>query len=121
MTLQAPLSSSARVADTTHSRAWATLGLMVVMLGLLVIPQLAFAGSGGGELDPIWNMLVDFVEGSLGRIITLLIIIVGIGAGILTQSLGAFAIGLGAGIGLAFSPDIVHSLFGATLTLIGGF
>lgn len=106
-------------ASSSNRRHWVAFSMLAVVLGLFAIPDIAFAGSGGGELDPIWEMLVDFVDGSLGRIITLLIIIVGIGAGILTQSLGAFAIGLGAGIGLAFSPEIVEGLFGATLTALG--
>ncbi|MBZ9574499.1 TraA family conjugative transfer protein [Modicisalibacter sp. MOD 31.J] len=108
----------------TLRRHLGMFALLGVLLALFVIPDQAFAGTATGSgtaaaLDPVWQMLVDFTNGTLGRIITLLIIVVGIGAAILTQSLGAFAVGIGAGIGLSFAEEIINALFGAALTAIG--
>lgn len=119
MSLQSfALPSRAPTVELSDSqRAWLVAGGITLGLFVGLMASLAFAGTGGEELQPIWQMLTDFIKGTLGRIITLLIIIVGITAGILTQSLGAFAVGLGAGIGLYFSPQIIESLFSATLML----
>jgi len=108
----------------SQRRQLGMFALLGVLLALFVIPDQAFAGSAtstgtAAALDPVWQMLVDFTNGTLGRIITLLIIVVGIGAGILTQSLGAFAVGIGAGIGLSFAEEIINALFGAALPVIG--
>lgn len=122
MTLQATSNRAAPATPVTYTaaqRAWIAIGIGLFALVVLMLSQHVMAGSGGTALDPVWQMLVEFVEGTLGRIITLLIIVAGIAAGILTQSLGAFAVGVGAGIGLAFTPQIVQALVSATVVLPG--
>lgn len=116
------LNQAAPPVYTQSQRVWLAIGLVVFVTSLFVASQFAFAGTavgGSTGLDDVWTTLTDFVQGTLGRIITLLIIVVGVAAGILRQSLGAFAVGLGAGIGLYYAPDIVDQLFGATIMLPG--
>jgi conjugal transfer pilus assembly protein TraA len=84
-----------------------------------MFPMFAFAGTGGGEFDDIWITMTDWVEGTLGRIIAAGIVIVGIVAGIVRQSLMAFAIGIGGGMGLYNTPTIIEEILTATLTVAG--
>jgi len=114
---------SAPAEYTPVQKAWIAMGATLLLMGLLIASQHALAVTGGGggggttttTFDPVWDLLVGWTTGTLGRIITLLIILAGVAAGVLTQRLGVFAIGLGAGLGLYFAPDIIDSLFSATI------
>lgn len=75
----------------------------------------AYAGTGTGTFDSVWQTLTDWSQGTLGRIIALSMIFVGVVAGITRQSIMSFAVGLGAGVGLYNAPDIVESIMQATL------
>jgi conjugal transfer pilus assembly protein TraA len=88
-------------------RHFAMLFAMALVASMLaVVPETAFAGSGGTELNSIWETIKGWTEGTLGRLVTLIFIIVGLIGGIAKQSLIAFAIGLGGGIGLYNAPEI---------------
>lgn len=89
--------------------AAALIGLM------LAAPDASIAGGGGSEFDDVWNTLKDWTQGTLGRIVSGAFILVGIIGGIARQSLMAFALGVGGGMGLYNSPTIVESIMSATL------
>lgn len=102
------------------------LGCIAVCTAIMLIPEIASAasafgntGAGGAQIaDPLANMfsnLAYYTQTSVGKIITLLIIVAGLAAGIMRQSLWAFVLGVGGGLGLYNSPDIVVTLFPAML------
>lgn len=95
------------------------LKMKVAAFLLAMFPVLAFAGTGGTEFDEIWITLSDWVEGTLGRIVAAAIVVVGIVAGIVRQSLMAFAIGIAGGMGLYNTPGIIEEVMSATLPLVG--
>lgn len=83
---------------------------------LLLIPSLALAGNAGGqEFDDIWDTLEGWVQGTLGRIIALVMVLVGIVFGIARQNIMAFVMGPAAGIGLFYAPSVIQSIMGASL------
>lgn len=96
------------------NRSRATLVMFAAALAAVMAGD-AMAGTGTGTFDGVWTTVVDWTEGTLGRIITLAMIVVGIVAGIGRQSLLAFATGLGAGVGLYNASDIVESILQATV------
>ena len=92
--------------------------MALVAVAATTLPEIALAGTGGGAFDPVWTMLTDWSQGALGRIIAGALILVGIVAGIARQSLMAFAVGIGAGIGLYNAPTVINSIFVATLPVL---
>lgn len=113
---------------SASEKAWMGAGMALLTSLLLIGAGGAIAGSvgsysgaasgvgqAGTAVDQVWQMLADFVQGPMGRIITLLIIVIGVAAGIITQSLAAFAVGIGAALGLSFAPTIVEGLLGGSL------
>jgi len=86
-----------------------------LMLALFFASGALQAGSGGTEFDSLWDTLKDWTQGSLGKVIVGAMILVGIIGGIARQSIMAFAIGLGGGVGLYYAPNIVESIMSATL------
>lgn len=91
--------------------------VMFVVSLLSVMPDLAMAEMSGQEFDEVYTTLAGWIKGSLGRVIVIGMIIIGIIAGMARQSLMAFALGIGAGIGLYYTPEIVESIVSATATV----
>lgn len=90
--------------------------LVLLALATFFMSSYAFAGAGGTEFDDVWVTLEDWTQGTLGRIITLSIIVVGAVIGVVRQSLMTFAVGFAMGMGLYNAPTIIDSIVGATLT-----
>ena len=89
---------------------------MVAMACLVTFaPDVVHAAAADGTLDSVYGTLSDWAEGSVGKVVMLAFILVGIVAGIAKQSLLAFAIGIGAGLGIYNAPTIVDTIFGAVL------
>ncbi|WP_445013883.1 TraA family conjugative transfer protein [Vibrio cholerae] len=101
-------------ASSKNNTLFLFLGLMVVAF-LLLVPDQAHAGTGGTAFDDVWVTLKDWTQGTLGRIVAGAMILVGVVGGIARQSLMAFAMGIGGGMGLYNSPTVVESIMSATL------
>ncbi|MDV5570487.1 TraA family conjugative transfer protein [Klebsiella pneumoniae] len=100
-------------ASSKNNALFLFLGLMVV--AFLLVPDQAHAGTGGTAFDDVWVTLKDWTQGTLGRIVAGAMILVGVVGGIARQSLMAFAMGIGGGMGLYNSPTVVESTMSATL------
>lgn len=85
---------------------------------MAMLPVVVMAGTGGDEFSSIWDTLSEWVEGTLGRIIAASIVVVGIVAGVVRQSLIAFAIGVGGAMGLYNAPAIIEEIMTATLPVL---
>lgn len=66
----------------------------------------------------MWDTLKDWTQGTLGRIVAGAMVLVGIVGGIARQSLMAFALGIGGGMGLYNTPTVVESVMSATLPVV---
>ena len=89
------------------------------MTTLMLMVQNAFAGADSGtdtEFDSIWETLVGWTQGTFGRIVALAMVVVGIVGGIARQSLMAFAVGIGGGMGLYNSSGVIDVMMGAAVT-----
>jgi len=87
----------------------------LVAVALVLAPDSVHAGTGGTAFDDVWTTLKDWTQGTLGRIVAGAMILVGVVGGIARQSLMAFAMGIGGGMGLYNSPTVVESIMSATL------
>ncbi len=98
------------------ANTWLLLGALA-LVAMVTTPD-AFAGTGGTEFDDVWDTLTDWTQGTLGRIISGGMIVVGLVAGIVRQSLMAFAIGIGGGMGLYNTSTVLESIMTATLPVV---
>lgn len=92
------------------------LTLAVTFLAVFFAPDV-FASSGGGEFDEIWDKLKEWMQGTLGKVLALVAILVGVVMGIGRQNLMAFVVGPAIGIGLYYSPDLIDGLMSASVPL----
>lgn len=97
-------------------RVGKALTVSSVVAAAALLPELAAAGSTGlAGFQNVFQFFIDNINGSLGRVIVISMIIVGIVAGIVNQSLIAFAVGVGGGIGLINLDSVLTELMASTV------
>ena len=94
--------------------AWKYLLFAAALMVVLAAPEWVQAGSGG-PLEGVYGDLRTWVTGNVGKVAALAMILVGFIGGIVKQSLGSFVVGVGGGMGLSASPDVIELVFTATL------
>ena len=108
------MTNAVRTIQTQRLMTIGALGLMALM-----ISEPSFAGTGGDAFTDVWDTLKDWTQGTLGRIVAGAMVLVGIVGGIARQSLMAFALGIGGGMGLYNTPTVVESVIASTQEVIG--
>lgn len=101
-----------------------TAGRYGLPIAIAAAPGIALAGSGGGsagangdDFIDIWDTLNSWVTGTLGHVIALTMVVVGVVYGIGRQNIMAFVMGPAAGIGLYNAPTIIKTVMGAGMAL----
>ena len=107
------MTNAVRSIQTQRLMTIGALGLMALM-----ISEPSFAGTGCDAFTDVWDTLKDWTQGTLGRIVAGAMVLVGIVGGIARQSLMAFALGIGGGMGLYNTPTVVESVMSATLPVV---
>ena len=96
-----------------------TIGTGAALFALMA--GAAHAGSGLDSTDAFYNIYETielWLTGALGRTLALGMILIGIAGGIARQSLMAFAVGVGGGLGMFYAPDVLEGVMGATLPAV---
>jgi conjugal transfer pilus assembly protein TraA len=89
--------------------------LMLAVLALAMTPMAVQAGAGGGEFDTIYTTLTDWSQGTLGRVIALGMVLVGLGIGVIRQSIMGAIVGIAGGLALFNAPEIIDGIVGAVI------
>ena len=92
----------------TRGNLKSTLVLAVFLT--LIIGKNAMAGTTGSEFQNIYNMVVDWTSGYLGKTIALGAFLAGMGIGIVRQSMMAVVTGIGGGLAVAYMPDVINGI-----------
>ena len=77
---------------------------------VVLLPVLALAGTGGTEFQSVYQTLMDWTQGSLGKSIAIGFFLVGLGGGLMRQSLICIVIGIAAALAVNYLPSIMDSL-----------
>jgi conjugal transfer pilus assembly protein TraA len=88
---------------------------ILFILAMVVVPVAAFAGTGGTEFTEIWNTILGWTQGFLGKTLALGAFLTGIAIGVVRQSLMSIALGLGAAMAVYYTPDIINNIVAALL------
>lgn len=76
----------------------------------------AVAGSGGTEFGAIVTQLTDWLEGGLGQVLALGALAVGLGIGIVQQSIMSVVVGIAMAIAVFYGPGVLTGIITAGLS-----
>lgn len=82
---------------------------------LMLLTSAVFAGTEGEEFQTTYELLVGWMEGYLGRIIAITLLIVGLAMGAVKQSVIAAVPAIAAALILSVGPTIIGAIVGATI------
>jgi conjugal transfer pilus assembly protein TraA len=86
---------------------------------LLLLTGTAMAGTGGNaEFGPVYTMLEGWFQGTLGKIVALSAMGVGLAWGVVKQSIMAVVLGVGSGLSVYYGPTIVDNLVVAAMQVV---
>lgn len=84
--------------------------LMLAVFFTFLMAKRAMAGTTGAEFQNIYNMVVEWTSGYLGKTIALGAFLAGMGIGIVRQSMMAVVSGIGAGLAVAYMPEVMNGI-----------
>ncbi len=91
----------------------AALVLSLILLSIIVSSP---TWAGSDSTFDVWvDQLTAWIEGSLGKGVSIAFVLIGIIMGIVSQTLKAVVIGVGCALGLNFTPTIIDTMFTALL------
>ncbi|MBE6423090.1 TraA family conjugative transfer protein [Succinivibrio dextrinosolvens] len=91
-----------------------SLALLSMMMFALFFTR-ANAGSQGQEFSQVYDMITGWAQGTLGRIICIAIVLVGISTAVKNGTLMPVVVAIGAAIVLYNAPSIVEGILSATV------
>ena len=88
----------------------------LVITGILILAIVTAHASGSTQagFDDVWLKISDYMQGSLGKVLIGLIVLVGLAAAVVRQSLMSLAVAVGGAISLYYSPDIINGMMAAS-------
>jgi conjugal transfer pilus assembly protein TraA len=91
-----------------------TKGNVTLLALLLLVPAVSFAASTGGtEFTSLYDTLLGWVQGYLGKTIAIAAFIVGLGMGVAKSSPVPALIGVVFAMIIAYVPTVMSSITGA--------
>ncbi|SMC28486.1 conjugal transfer pilus assembly protein TraA [Desulfacinum hydrothermale DSM 13146] len=93
-----------------------SLMLAMVFGVAMMLPSLVFAGTGGEvEFGQVYQTISEWFRGTLGKTIALSALGVGLGMGVVRQSMMAVVLGIAMGIGIYYGPDVIDGIVSAVI------
>jgi len=93
--------------------------LVLILAGVLAIALYASAvqaGAGGtAEFGTIQTTISGWMKGALGKVLALSSLGVGLGVGVVKQSIMAFVLGVGMAVSTYYGPDVLESVVSAAI------
>ncbi len=95
------------------------LKYLVVVLAAFSFCGVAYAGTGGNaEFGPVYTMVQGWFQGTLGKIVALTSMGVGLTLGVVKQNIMGFVTGIGTGLGVYYGPTVIDNLVVAALPFV---
>lgn len=85
----------------------------IAAVALVGLGTAAVAATGDTAFQTILDTVTSWTEGTLGKLLSITMFVVGMAAGVMRQSLMAAVAGLGGAVALAYGPTIITSVFTA--------
>lgn len=77
---------------------------------VVLVAGTAVAGAGGTEFGAIVTQLTDWLEGGLGQVLALGALAVGLGIGIVQQSIMSVVVGIAMAIAVFYGPGVLTGI-----------
>lgn len=82
------------------------------------LPISAMAGAGGGEFTQVYDQLTGWANGILGKVLGVAALLVGLGVGVIKQSVIAAVVGIAMALTAGFGPGVIDGVITSGVSII---
>lgn len=91
------------------------IAALVVVAAML--PLQAMAGSGGTEFTQVYDQLTGWANGTLGKVLGVAALLVGLGVGVIKQSVIAAVVGIAMALTAGFGPGVIDGVISSGIAI----
>lgn len=93
--------------------------LFLLLLAVAILsPQAAMAGAGGTEFTQVYDQLTGWANGTLGKVLGVAALLVGLGVGVIKQSVIAAVVGIAMALTAGFGPGVIDGVVSSGLSIV---
>lgn len=82
------------------------------------VPLQAMAGAGGGEFTEVYDQLSGWSNGILGKVLGVAALLVGLGVGVIKQSVIAAVVGIAMALTAGFGPGVIDGVITSGVSIL---
>lgn len=82
------------------------------------IPLQAMAGAGGSEFTQVYDQLTGWSNGVLGKVLGVAALLVGLGVGVIKQSVIAAVVGIAMALTAGFGPGVIDGVISSGVSIV---
>jgi|APSaa5957512535_1039671.scaffolds.fasta_scaffold367097_1 conjugal transfer pilus assembly protein TraA len=98
----------------TRNQTKSLIVLVATVSTFSMSPEI-MAGTGGSEFNDIYNLIVGWMQGTFGRLITIALLLTGIGFGVVKQSVVAAVPAIAAALIMNSSDNVINAIVSAVI------
>lgn len=94
-----------------------TIKTALLLAVAVSLPLQAMAGAGGTEFTQVYDQLTGWANGTLGKVLGVAALLVGLGVGVIKQSVIAAVVGIAMALTAGFGPGVIDGVVSSGLTI----
>jgi len=102
--------------DAAKAAKAAQLALLVAVA--ISVPLQAHAGAGGTEFTQVYDQLTGWANGTLGKVLGVSALLVGLGVGVIKQSVIAAVVGIAMALTAGFGPGVIDGVISSGIAIV---
>lgn len=92
--------------------------MAALLIAAVVAPMQASAGAGGTEFTQVYDQLTGWSNGTLGKTLGLAALLVGLGVGVIKQSVIAAVVGIAMALTAGFGPGVIDGVISSGVSIV---
>jgi conjugal transfer pilus assembly protein TraA len=93
------------------------LQIVALLAVAAMLPLQAMAGAGGTEFTQVYDQLTGWANGTLGKVLGVSALLVGLGVGVIKQSVIAAVVGIAMALTAGFGPGVIDGVISSGIAI----
>ena len=110
-------SFKARLLQSNKAKVFMPPVMAALLIAAVVAPMQATAGAGGTEFTQVYDQLTGWSNGTLGKTLGLAALLVGLGVGVIKQSVIAAVVGIAMALTAGFGPGVIDGVISSGVAI----
>lgn len=109
---------STRLNQFKKANDFVPIVMAALLIAAVVAPMQASAGAGGTEFTQVYDQLTGWSNGTLGKTLGLAALLVGLGVGVIKQSVIAAVVGIAMALTAGFGPGVIDGVISSGVSIV---